>query len=158
MAKTALEKLRAPLDVRIVTELPAGAQHWGPPGASMVISTPREIESFVAQIPKGKLATLESLRHVIADRHGTTITCPVTTGLFLNIVARAAEEQVMMGAKRITPWWRVIRNDGTLNEKFPGGIAEHQKRLTAEGHTIEKSGKTKLRVRDYAKKLAKLQA
>lgn len=158
MAKTALEKLRAPMDVRIVNELPAGAQHWGPPGASMVISTPQEIESFVAQIPKGKLATLESLRHVIADRHGTTITCPVTTGLFLNIVARAAEEQLMMGAKRVTPWWRVIRNDGTLNEKFPGGIEEHEKRLAEEGHNFEQRGKTKRGVIQHAQKLARLQA
>lgn len=158
MAKSALEKLRAPMDVRIVNELPAGAQHWGPPGATMVISTPQEIETYVAQIPKGKLATLETLRHAIADHHNTTITCPVTTGLFLNTVARAAEEQAMMGAKRVTPWWRVIRTDGSLNEKFPGGLAEHERRLTAEGHTIERSGKTKLRVKDFAKKLAKLQA
>jgi alkylated DNA nucleotide flippase Atl1 len=158
MAKTALEKLRAPMDVRIVNELPAGAQHWGPPGATMVISTPQEIETYVAQIPKGKLATLETLRQAIAEHHGTTITCPVTTGLFLNTVARAAEERAMMGAKRVTPWWRVIRSDGSLNEKFPGGVAEHHMRLVAEGHTVAKSGKTKLRVKDYANKLAKFQA
>jgi 6-O-methylguanine DNA methyltransferase, DNA binding domain len=158
MAKTALEKLRAPMDARIVNELPAGAQHWGPPGATMVISTPQEIETYVAQIPKGKLATLETLRHAIARHHNTTITCPVTTGLFLNTVARAAEEQAMMGAKRVTPWWRVIRTDGSLNDKFPGGLAEHEKRLTAEGHTIERSGKTKLRVKHFDQKLARLQA
>jgi alkylated DNA nucleotide flippase Atl1 len=158
MVKSALEKLRAPMDVRIVKELPAGALNWGPPGATMVISTPQEIESFVAQIPKGKLATLETIRHVIANRHGTTITCPVTTGLFLNTVARAAEEQAMMGAKNVTPWWRVIRKDGSLNEKFPGGLESQEKRLAAEGHTIEKSGKIKLRVKDHNTKLATLQA
>ncbi len=158
MPKTALEKLRAPMDVRIVNELPAGAKHWGPPGATMVISTPQEIESFVAQIPKGRLATLETLRHAIALRHDTTITCPVTTGLFLNTVARAAEEQAMMGAKRITPWWRIIRTDGSLNEKFPGGVEEHQKRLISEGHAILKSGKTKWRVIDFEKKLSRFQA
>jgi alkylated DNA nucleotide flippase Atl1 len=157
MAKTALEKLRAPMNVRIINELPAGAQHWGPPGATMVISTPQEIESYVAQIPKGKLATLETLRHVIAAHHGTTIACPVTTGLFLNTVACAAEEQVMMGAKHVTPWWRVIRTDGSLNEKFPGGLEGHEQRLAAEGHVIERRGKTKRRVKDYEKKLAKLQ-
>ena len=144
------------MEVRIVNELPAGAQHWGPPGATMVISTPQEIESYVVQIPKGKLATLESLRQAIADRHNTTITCPVTTGLFLNTVARAAEEQSTMGAKRITPWWRVIRTDGSLNERFPGGLAGHAKRLTEEGHAIEKRGKTKLRIKDFEKKLAEL--
>lgn len=158
MAKTALEKLRTPMDVRIVKELPAGAQHWGPPGATMVISTPQEIGLLVTQIPKGKLATLEMLRRAIADHHGTTITCPVTTGLFLNTVARAAEEQVILGAKRVAPWWRVIRSDGSLNEKFPGSLEEHEKRLSAEGHSIERSGKTKRRVKDFQTKLTKLQA
>jgi alkylated DNA nucleotide flippase Atl1 len=158
MVKTALEKLRRPQEVRIVNQLPAGALHWGPPGATMVISTPQEIEQIVLQIPKGRLATLETLRHVIAQRHGTTITCPVTTGIFLGTVARAAAEQEMMGAKRVTPWWRVIRSDGALNEKFPGGLAEHEKRLKAEGHETAKRGKTKLEVVDYEKHLAKLQA
>jgi 6-O-methylguanine DNA methyltransferase, DNA binding domain len=158
MAKTALEKLSAPMDVRIVNQLPPGAQHWGPPGASMVISTPQDIESFVVQIPKGELATLESLRQAIAAHHGTTITCPVTTGLFLNTVARAAEEQVMMGAKRVTPWWRVVRTDGSLNEKFPGGLDGHEQRLVSEGHVVVRSGNTKRRVKDFDKKLAKFQA
>lgn len=158
MVKTALQKLRTPMQARIVNALPAGARNWGPPGASMVISTPLEIETYVRKIPKGKLATLESLRHVIAQQHGTTITCPVTTGIFLGTVARAAAEQEMMGAKRVAPWWRVIRSDGTLNEKFPGGLAEHEKRLKAEGHKTAKRGKTKLEVVNYEKRLAKLQA
>jgi alkylated DNA nucleotide flippase Atl1 len=158
MAKTALEKLRTPMEVRIVNELPASALNWGPPGATMVISTPQEIEACVQNIPKGKLATLESLRHIIAAKHGTTITCPVTTGLFLGTVARAAAEQEMMGAKHVTPWWRVVRNDGTLNEKFPGGLAEHEKRLASEGHSFEPKGKAKRKVRDFEKQIAVFQA
>jgi alkylated DNA nucleotide flippase Atl1 len=158
MAKTAIERLRTPMDVRIVNELPAGALNWGPPGATMVISTPLEIEAYVQKIPKGKLATLESLRIVIAEKHGTTITCPVTTGIFLGTVARAAAEQEMMGAKRVTPWWRVIRRDGTLNEKFPGGLAEHQTRLANEGHSFETKPRGKLKVKDFEKRIALLQA
>jgi alkylated DNA nucleotide flippase Atl1 len=157
MVKTATQKLQTPSAVKIVNELPPGAQNWGPPGATMVISTPLEIEDLVRNIPKGKLATLESLRHVIADTHGTTITCPVTTGIFLGMVARAAAEQEMLGAKRVAPWWRVIRSDGTLNEKFPGGLAEHKRRLENEGHTTAKRGKAKLEVVDFEKRLALLQ-
>jgi alkylated DNA nucleotide flippase Atl1 len=158
MAMTALEKLRRPQEVRIVDELPTGALNWGPPGATMVISTPLEIEAVVQQIPKGRLATFDDLKGVIATRHGTTITCPVTTGIFLGTVARAAAEQEMMGAKRVTPWWRVIRTDGTLNEKFPGGLAEHEKRLVAEGHGIETKGRSKRAVIGFERKLAPLQA
>ncbi len=158
MAKTSLERLRQPMDIRIVDKLPEGAQHWGPPGASMVISTPQEIEALIAQIPKGKVATLATLRNVIAMRHGTTITCPITTGVCLGIVARAAEELAMTGASPIAPWWRVLRTDGSLNVNFPGGLEEHHKRLVAEGHTIEKSGKSTWRVVNVDSTLAVLQA
>ncbi len=157
MAKSAIEKMRTPYEAKIVNELPAGALNWGPPGATMVISTPLEIETYVRQIPKGKLATLVTLRNVIADQHGTTITCPVTTGIFLGMVARAAAEQEMMGAKRVTPWWRVIRTDGCLNEKFPGGPAEHERRLVAEGHVVETKGRSKRAVTGFEHKLATLQ-
>jgi hypothetical protein len=158
MAKTATQKLQTPAEPKIVKTLPVRVEHWGPPGASMVISTPLEIEEFVRQVPKGKLITLDSLRQVAAKRHKTTITCPVTTGIFLGMVAKAAAEQEMLGVKRVAPWWRVIRSDGTLNEKYPGGLSEHKKRLEAEGHKTAARGKVKLEVVDYEKRLAKLEA
>jgi alkylated DNA nucleotide flippase Atl1 len=158
MVKTATQKLQTPATPKIVKTLPVRVEHWGPPGASMVISTPLEMEEFVRQIPKGKLVTLEGLRDVAAKRHKTTITCPVTTGIFLGMVARAAAEQEMLGMKRVAPWWRVLRSDGTLNEKYPGGIAEHQKRLEAEGHKTAPRGKAKREVVEYEKKVAKLHA
>ena len=158
MAKTALEKLRQPQAPRIVDHLPEGALNWGPPGASMVISTPQEIESLVHQIPKGRLATVNTLREVIAGKHGTTITCPVTTGIFLNIVAKAAVEQEQMGARRTAPWWRVLKTDGTLNDRFPGGVEEQAARLKQEGFKTEAKGRSKQMVQDFEKRLAKLSA
>jgi alkylated DNA nucleotide flippase Atl1 len=143
---TALDRLRRPRDARIVNELPAGALHWGPPGATMVISTPQDIEAVVKQIPSGKVVSLTEIRERIADQHGTTITCPVTTGLFLNIVARAAREMEILGIEGSAPWWRVVKSDLSLNEKFPGGIAEQARRLRAEGLEVVPKGKTGLRV------------
>jgi alkylated DNA nucleotide flippase Atl1 len=156
MATSAIEKLRKPQEAKIVHPLPERVAHWGPPGASMVISTPAEIDGLVATIPKGKVATLNTLRDVLAKRHKTTITCPVTTGIFLGIAAKAAAEMEMMGAKRVTPWWRVIKTDGKLNEKMPGGLAEHRKRLEAEGIKVVKSGKSALAVEEFEKRIAKL--
>jgi hypothetical protein len=156
MAKSALEKLRVERQPKIVRKLPERVKHWGPLGASMVISTPAEIEEFVAKIPKGRLATINTLREVVARRHGTTITCPVTTGIFFNIVAHAADEREMMGAKRVTPWWRVLKSDGSLNEKMPGGLKKHRSRLEAEGFRVEKKGKSALVVADFETKLARL--
>ncbi len=149
MAKSALQRLRQPQAVRIVNELPAGALHWGPPGATMVISTPQEVEEFVKQIPAGTFVTLTALREKIARRHCTTITCPVTTGLFLNIVARAASEMEALGIDDRAPWWRVVKSDGSLNEKFPGGIEAQRKRLETEGIQVIPKGRKGLKVALY---------
>lgn len=62
--------------------------------------------------------------------------CPLTTGIFLCIVAEAAEERRREGAMRITPHGRVIDNNGGLRERFPGGVQAHARYLRAEGHTI----------------------
>ena len=132
-----------------------GRAEWGPPGASMIISTPAEVDELVATIPKGRLATVNTLRDALAKRHKATIACPITTGIFLGITARAAAEMEMMGAKRVTPWWRVLKSEGKLNDKMPGGIVEHRKRLEAEGFTIVRKGKTTLLVEDYESRLAK---
>jgi 6-O-methylguanine DNA methyltransferase, DNA binding domain len=155
MAKSAIEKLATPQTPHIVHPLPERVAHWGPPGASMVISTPAEIDEVVARIPKGKLATVNTIRDELAKRHRTTIACPITTGIFLNIVAKAAAERELMGAKRVTPWWRVIKSDGTLNPKMPGGLAEHRKRLEAEGFKIVKKGKSNLMVDGFEARIAK---
>lgn len=154
MAKSALEKLQSDQKPQIVHPLPDRVAHWGPPGASMVIATPAEVDELVRGIPKGKLATVNTLREALARRHGTTIACPITTGIFLGIAAKAAAEREMMGARRVTPWWRVIKSDGSLNPKMPGGLAEHRKRLVAEGFKIEKKGKAGLAVTDFQNKIA----
>jgi hypothetical protein len=156
MAMSAIEKLRKPQVPKIVNHLPDRVAHWGPPGASMVISTPAIIDESVGHIPKGKLTTMAKLREALARHHKTDITCPITTGIFLNIVAKAAAEMQDMGAKRVTPWWRVIQSDGKLNPKFPGGIEGHRKKLEVEGFKIEQRGKSALAVEDYEKRLAKL--
>lgn len=156
MAMSAIEKLRKPQEAKIVHPMPARVAHWAPPGGSMVISTPSEIDELVRAIPKGKLATVNTLRDALARRHGTSIACPVTTGIFLNIAARAAAEIEEMGGKRVTPWWRVLKSDGTLNPKMPGGIAEQKKRLRDEGHSVVAKGKSSFTVTGFDTKLARL--
>jgi alkylated DNA nucleotide flippase Atl1 len=121
----------------------------------MVIPTPAEVDDLVAKIPKGKLATINTLRDALAKKHKTDIACPVTTGIFFGIVAKAAAEMEMMGAKRVSPWWRVLKSDGKLNEKMPGGLAGHQARLEAEGFAVTREGKS-LAVKGFEKKLALL--
>jgi alkylated DNA nucleotide flippase Atl1 len=122
----------------------------------MVIPAPAEVDTLVARIPRGKLATLATLRQSLAAQHGATIACPVTTGIFMGLVARAAQERKMMGAKRMTPWWRVQTTDGQLNPRTPSRLAEHRHRLEAEGFTIVRAGRSGLMVNSFERYLAKL--
>ncbi len=154
MPTSAREKLRKPQQPKIDT-LDRPMSSWGLPGMRMVISTPAEVDALIRTIPKGKLASTNTLRNVLAKRHKADVACPMTTGIFAGISAKAAAEEEEMGARRTAPWWRVIKADGKLNEKFPGGVAEHKRRLAAEGFRFEAAGKT-WRVANWEQKLADL--
>ena len=122
---------------RVFTIQPRHQKRWG--RGTCAIPSPREVDALIRKIRKGRVATVNQLRAVIANKHGSTIACPITTGIFSWISAHAAAEDEAAGKKRITPWWRVLKEGGKLNPKFPGGVGEHARRLRAEGHTIRNS-------------------
>ena len=45
----------------------------------------------------------------LAHWHNADVTCPLVTGIFLRIVAEAAEEERLAGKSAITPYWRGAR-------------------------------------------------
>ncbi len=126
MAKSAIEKILEDKTIKI-TELPDTLNKWGPPSASMVISTPKEVDAIMATVPKGKLITTTEIRARLSTKHKTDITCPLTTGIFMNISAKATEEKRELGTpeSEVTPYWRCLKAGGELNPKYPGGI-DHQ--------------------------------
>ena len=95
------------------------------------------------------------LRGILAKKYKTTTACPIVTGIFVIIAARAAEEELKEGRKRVTPYWRTIKSNGIINEKYPGGIAAQKKILKQEGHIILSKGKNYI-VENYQNKLFKI--
>ncbi len=120
-----------------------------PPGR-MLIATPIAIDDIVRTIPKGELLTSGKLRNMLAAKYDADYACPMTTGIFLRIAAEYAEEQRSGGVKNITPYWRVIRDDGSLIDKLPGGVTHQAELLAKEGFTFQPKGKNNLRVKDFA--------
>lgn len=114
-------------------------KRWGT--GTFVIPAPIEVKELMDKVPKGKLTSINELRTALAKKHGTTIACPITTGIFAWIAAHAAEEAASEGARRITPYWRTLKTGGELNPKYPGGIESIRKRLEGEGHTVAQKGK-----------------
>jgi alkylated DNA nucleotide flippase Atl1 len=121
----------------------------------MAIPAPLEVDALMRQVPKGKLVTINRLRDVLARRHGATMACPMTTGIFAWIAAHAAADEQAAGRKRVTPWWRTLKGQGELNPKFPGGVEAQARLLRAEGHTIlPAKGKKPPQVADVEHRLA----
>ena len=157
MAKTRKswqEKLADDKDLPRVVEITDRMnKRWGT--GTIVIPAPREVDEIMKRVPRGKLITVSEIRAILAQKHGATIGCPLTTGIFANIAARAAEEAAAEGKQNITPYWRTLKSGGELNEKYPGSTEAQAARLREEGHTIEAKGK-KVRVKDFEKALVGL--
>lgn len=133
--KTWREKLADDKDLpKVLTIPPEREGRWG--RGRMVIPAPRAVDAAIRGIRKGKVVTINELRTVLARKHQVDAACPITTGIFAWIAAHAAAEDEAEGKTRVTPWWRVVKQGGSLNPKYPGGIAEHARRLEAEGHRI----------------------
>ncbi|WP_082179989.1 MGMT family protein [Asticcacaulis sp. AC402] len=134
--KSALDHLDPSRSPHIVHVIPPGAPGYREAkGGSMVISTPAEVDALIRRVDSGQVVTLDDIRQALARRHSTAVACPVSTAIFINMAARAAEARRARGEdpETLTPWWRVLKTGGLLNPKLPGGIERQQVLLAAEG-------------------------
>lgn len=130
-------------------------EKWGAKsGDTVVITPPLEVDGIMKKIPKGKLITLYEICKKLAKKHKVKFCCSLTTGIFINIAAHAAEEAKEKGERNITPYWRTLKMEGVLNHKFPGGAEAQKKLLEKEGFTIIQKGK-KFIVENYENYLLK---
>jgi hypothetical protein len=124
---------------------------------TMLIPKPLDVDALIRKTRKGKLVTVSEIRARLARDNNVAVACPLTTGIFIRIAAETAEEDLRNGRKQVTPYWRVIRDDGSLNEKFPGGVKAQSQRLEGEGHSISPGrGKTPPKVKDFEQSLLRL--
>lgn len=152
--KTWREKLADRKDLPKVVPITAAMSHrWG--DGTVAIAAPAEVDAIMKRVPRGKLTTINEIRAVVAQKHGATVGCPITTGIFAWIAAHAAAESIAEGANRVTPYWRTLKSGGELNAKYPGGISDQRQRLETEGHRIVARGKRYF-VADYEKRLTKI--
>jgi alkylated DNA nucleotide flippase Atl1 len=125
------------------------SQRWGT--GTCVVPAPREVDELMKMVPKGKVTTINEIREALAKKHKATIGCPITTGIFASITAHAAAEEASESKKNTTPYWRTLKSDGVINEKYPGGVEEQRKLLEKEGHRVNQKGKKNI-VADFEKK------
>nr|WP_288538705.1 MGMT family protein [uncultured Holdemanella sp.] len=86
-------------------------------------------------------------REYFAKKNGADFTGPITAGIFVSIAAWASYQR----EEENTPYWRTLKANGELNEKYPGGIEAQREMLEREGHTIIQKGRKNIKyyVKDY---------
>lgn len=99
----------------------------------MLIPTPILVDTYIRHIPRGRSSTLPQMRIDLAEASGADVTCPVTSGIFLRIVAEAAWEEIQMGKPltRVTPFWRMITSNSSTAGKLTFGnrfLKEHRRK------------------------------
>jgi len=148
------EKLQDDKDLPKVVPITGGLRsRWGE--GTVAIPAPREVDALMRQVEPGRVTTVNELRERVAELHGASVGCPITTGIFAWIAAHAAEEAAADGEAEITPYWRTLKAGGELNPKYPGGIEGLCARLQAEGHQVVQKG-ARWFVADYQNRLATL--
>lgn len=152
-SKSWREKLEKEIRPKVVNVPERWAKRIGP--GKMLVPSPLLVDTVIRRVSKGRVVSVNNIRDYLAGKYQADITCPLTTGIFLNIAANTAEEDRTKGKAKITPYWRVLKEGGFLNPKFPGGVKRQASYLKQEGFEILK-GRTddQLYVKDYSKKIA----
>ncbi len=122
----------------------------------ILIPSATDIERLILETKSGELLTNDLIRERLAKEKGVLTTAATPTGIYLKYIALAAEEERPVKKDRVTPYWRVLKPDGSINIKLPGGAENQIALLESEGHSIEPGkGKKAPKVIDFEKMLLK---
>ena len=116
-------------------------------GNKMYFAPPLAYDRVMKRVPYGRVTTVGEIREYFAKQSGADFTEPITAGIFVSIAAWASHQR----SGDEPPYWRTLKANGELNEKYPGGIESQKEKLEAEGHTIISKGRKNIRyyVKDY---------
>ena len=120
----------------------------------MYFAPPIDYDKVMKRIPYGAVITVGKIREYFAKQNNADFTEPITAGIFISIAAWASYQRM----DDETPYWRTLKANGALNEKYPGGVAAQKEKLEAEGHVIMQRGRKNIKyyVKDYEAALFEL--
>ena len=99
----------------------------------MLLPGPATVAALLEKVPARRLITTNLVCRILARQFSVRGTCPVTTGKAILAVARDPANKVA--------YWRVVKADGGLIGRFPGGAEGQAERLRKEGLQLDRKGK-----------------
>jgi len=114
-----------------------------PAGAMLFVATPQIVERYVERIPFGETRTIERMRRELARNNKCDATCPVSTAIFLRMVAESAWEHMQDGADvdAVAPFWRVIEPGSAIAKRLSVDPAwlKHQREIESASQKAHRS-------------------
>jgi hypothetical protein len=108
-----------------------------PAGAMLFVGTPDVVATYIKKIPLGETRTIERMRREIARKNECDAMCPVSTAIFLRMVAEGAWDEIESGEPldAVVPFWRLIEPGSTIAKKLRVDSAwiAHQRALENRG-------------------------
>ena len=116
--KTAREKLAVKKEIKkVVLDKPFGGVKAG---ETMFVATPQIVDAYIRSIPHGKTETIPEMRDALAAAESCSGTCPMSTSIFVRMVAEAALEDIADGktVSEVSPFWRMITSKDKMAKKL----------------------------------------
>lgn len=113
-------------------------------GDEIVLVNPSAVIPLMTEVPEGKVITLSEICGKLAEKYSVKGCCTLTAGIFTMTIANAVEEVKAQGettALSEIPWWRTLKSEGYLNDKYPGGQETQKQLLELEGLKVISRGK-----------------
>jgi hypothetical protein len=106
-------------------------------GTTMYIGSPGTIANYISRIPEGEVRSIERMRNELARKNEAQATCPVTTAIYLKVVAEVALADLAEGkpSTAVVPFWRVIEPNSKIAKKLScdSQVIEHYRLIEQAG-------------------------
>jgi hypothetical protein len=115
--KTWAEKMKAKLPHHVILDKDfAGI----PKGSKLHISCPVEVAEELKSITPGSIISIQAFRRRLAEKNNCDASCPVSTSIFLRIVAEHTWEEFSRtgSTKDLAPFWRVVESSSPMAKKL----------------------------------------
>jgi hypothetical protein len=103
---------------------------WGK--GTIVILHTEDALKIINCVKERKLIKINILNQKCVKKYGIITSFLIYMGIFSLIVVRYADEQGKMVNKKITYYWKTLKGNGVLNEKYSYGIINQKVRLECE--------------------------
>ena len=91
-----------------------------PIGSKLHISCPVVVAEEMKDFAPGSIISIQAFRRRLAEKNNCDATCPVSTSIFLRIVAEHTWEEFSRtgSTKNLAPFWRVVESSSPMAKKL----------------------------------------